>query len=185
MLGQRNMSKDWTSSRRIGRRIDRRLRAMGSGIGPRRADIAPRISELRSQLADWAIGRKRGRCAEESDEASRDQWHDRTTWLMLSINCLDRSMFYMCRINYDSKAWSKMKSRSQGHDHIGSSRVRRKSGRSSEVLEELAEKSQELAREARQNSPRRSSWSLGACRESVGTLPRVHRMFAGRLPTSS
>ena len=61
------MSEDWTSGRRIGRRIDKRLRAMDSGIGPRRADIALRILELRSQLADWAIGCKRGQCAEESD----------------------------------------------------------------------------------------------------------------------
>ena len=73
MLCRRNMSEDWTSGRWIGRRIDRRLRAVDSGIGPRRVGIVPRISELRSQLADWAIGRRRGRCAEESDEASRDQ----------------------------------------------------------------------------------------------------------------
>ena len=67
------MSEDWTSGRWIGRRIDRRLRAVDSGIGPRRAGIVPRILELQSQLADWAISRKRGRCAEELDEASRDQ----------------------------------------------------------------------------------------------------------------
>ena len=73
MLCRRNMSEDWTSGRWIDRRIDRRLRVVDSGIGPRRAGIVPRISELRSQLADWAIGRRRGRCAEESDEASRDQ----------------------------------------------------------------------------------------------------------------
>ena len=34
--------------------------------------------------------------------------------------------------------------RSQDNDHVGSSRVRRKSKRSSEVLDELAEKSQSL-----------------------------------------
>ena len=70
---EENMLEDWTSGRWIGRRIDRRLRAVDSGIGPRRAGIVPRISELRSQLADWAIGCRKGRCAEESDEASRDQ----------------------------------------------------------------------------------------------------------------
>ena len=37
-----------------------------------------------------------------------------------------------------------MKSRSQGRDYVGSSRVRWKSGRSSEVLEEPAKKSQSL-----------------------------------------
>ena len=57
---EENMSKDWTSGWRNDRRIDRRLRAVDSGIGPRRAGIVPRISELQSQLADWAIGHKRG-----------------------------------------------------------------------------------------------------------------------------
>ena len=57
---------DWLTYRQ-------RLRAMDSSIGPRKAGIAPKISELQSQLADWAIGRRRGRCAKESDEASRDQ----------------------------------------------------------------------------------------------------------------
>ena len=57
----------------VGRCIDRRLRAVDSGIGPRRAGIVPRISELRSQLVDWAIGGRKGRCVEESDEALRDQ----------------------------------------------------------------------------------------------------------------
>ncbi len=66
------MSEDWTSSRRNGRRIDRRLRAVNSGIGPRRADIAPRISELRSQLADWVdIVRE--------DDASKNQTKRRWT----------------------------------------------------------------------------------------------------------
>ena len=69
----KNMLEDWTSGQKIDRHIDRRLRAVDLGIGPRRAGIVPRISELRSQLADWAIGCTRGRCAEESDEASRDQ----------------------------------------------------------------------------------------------------------------
>ena len=67
------MSEDWTSDRWIGRRIDRRIQAVDLVIGPRREDIALRISELQSQLTDWAIGRKRGRCAEESNETSRDQ----------------------------------------------------------------------------------------------------------------
>ena len=40
------MLEDWTSSRRIGRRIDIKLRAIGSGIEPRRAKIAPKKSEL-------------------------------------------------------------------------------------------------------------------------------------------
>ena len=53
-------------------------------------------------------------------------------------------MFYMCKINYDSKASSKMKSRSQERDFVGSSRVHRKSGRSFEDLQELVEKSQSL-----------------------------------------
>ena len=66
------MSEDWTSSRWIGRRVDGRVRAMDLGIGLRRANIALRIHELQSQLADWVIGHKRGRCTEESDEASRD-----------------------------------------------------------------------------------------------------------------
>ena len=72
MLCRRNMLEDWTSGRWIGRRIDIRLRAADSGIGPRRVGIVPRISELWSQLVDWAIGCRRERCAEESDEASRD-----------------------------------------------------------------------------------------------------------------
>ena len=67
------MLEGWTSGRRIGRHIDRRLQAMDSGIGPRNVDIALRISELRNQLADWAIGHKRGRCAEESDKSLMDQ----------------------------------------------------------------------------------------------------------------
>ena len=67
------MSEYWASSRRIGRRIDRRLRAMDSDIGPRKADIEPRISDLQGQLVEWAIGSKRGRYVEESNEASMDQ----------------------------------------------------------------------------------------------------------------
>ena len=70
MLDRWNMPEDWTLDRWIGRCIDRRLRAMDSGIGLRRAKITPRISELRSQLVDWVISHKRGRCIEESDEAS-------------------------------------------------------------------------------------------------------------------
>ena len=49
---EENISEDWMLGRRIGRRIDRWLRAMDSGIGLRRADIAPRILELWSQLTD-------------------------------------------------------------------------------------------------------------------------------------
>ena len=58
---------------KIGRRAGGTVDVSTEGFGPRRAGIVPRISELRSQLADWAIGCRRGRCAEESDEASRDQ----------------------------------------------------------------------------------------------------------------
>ena len=47
-----NMSVNWTSGRRIGRCVGRRLHAMNSGIKPRRADIMPKRSELRSQHAD-------------------------------------------------------------------------------------------------------------------------------------
>ena len=73
VVPEENMSEDWMSGQRNGRRIDRRLRAVDLGIELRRMDIMPRISELRSQLTDWAIGCKRGRCAKESDKASRDQ----------------------------------------------------------------------------------------------------------------
>ena len=54
-----NMLEDWTSGRRNDRRIDIKLRAMDSDIGPREVDIVLRILELWSQLTDWAIGRKR------------------------------------------------------------------------------------------------------------------------------
>ena len=44
------MSEDWTSNRRIGRRIDKSLWAIVLGIRPRRADIAPKISELQRSI---------------------------------------------------------------------------------------------------------------------------------------
>lgn len=47
MLGRNKHSEDWTSGRKIDRRIGKRLRAVNSGIGPRSVDIAPKISELR------------------------------------------------------------------------------------------------------------------------------------------
>ena len=52
-----------------------RQKASGRRLGHRakKSRYCARISELQSQLADWAIGCRRGRCAEESDEASRDQ----------------------------------------------------------------------------------------------------------------
>ena len=51
-----------------------RQKASGRGLGHQaKVGIVPRISELPSQLADWAIGCRRERCAEESDEASKDQ----------------------------------------------------------------------------------------------------------------
>ena len=43
-------------------------------------------------------------------------------------------------------------------------------------------KVQKLAIEARQNSPRRSSQSPGACWESAGALSRVRRMFTESTP---
>ena len=74
---------------------------MDSGIGPRRAGVVPRILELRSQLADWAIGCRKGRCAEESDEASRT--NDMPDNL---VNCLElivsiEVFVLLCRINYN------------------------------------------------------------------------------------
>ena len=47
--------------------------------------------------------------------------------------------------------------RSQDNDHVGSSRVRRKFGQSSEVLREQIREVHELAKEARRNSPSGSS----------------------------
>ena len=40
------MSGDWTSSRRIGRHVGRRLRAMSSDIGRKGSDITPRRSDF-------------------------------------------------------------------------------------------------------------------------------------------
>ena len=103
----------------------------------------------------------------------------RTIWLLLSINYLDRSVFYMFMINNDSKAWSKMKSSSQGRDYVGSSRVRRKSRRSSEVLSELAEKSRSLpeklvgTRQEDRHEVQELAGSLPEhCQEIVGSLPK-------------
>ena len=97
-------------------------------------------------------------------------------------------MFYMCKINYDGKAWSKMKSRSQGRDHVGSSRVRRKSGRSSDVLTEPTEKSQSLSEkfvETRQEDHREVQELAGSpsehCQEIVGSSSEDRQKLAGRI----
>ena len=69
--------------------------------------------------------------------------------------------------------------RSQDYDHVGSSRARRKSGRSSEVLREQIREVQELAK---RSSSELAKWivaSPGVCRKSVGASPEVRRMFAG------
>ena len=91
-------------------------------------------------------------------------------------------MFYICRINYDSKASRKMKSRSQGRDYVGSSRVRRKSGRSLEVLEEPTEKSQSLPEKligTHQEDHREVQELAGSppehYQEIVGSSPEAHR----------
>ena len=46
-----------------------RQKASNVGHRAKESGIAPRISGLWRSTADWAISRKRGRCAEESDEA--------------------------------------------------------------------------------------------------------------------
>ena len=45
------------------------LNASDVGHRAKESGIALRISGLRRSIADWATSRKRGRCAEESDEA--------------------------------------------------------------------------------------------------------------------
>ena len=57
--------------------------------------------------------------------------------------------------------------RSHDNDHVGSSRVRRKSRRSSEVLQEQIREVQKLAKGARRNLPSGSSQST--------SLPEVRR----------
>ena len=57
--------------------------------------------------------------------------------------------------------------RSQDNDHVGSSRVRRKFGQSSEVLREQIREVQKLAKGARRNLPSGSSQSR--------SLPEVRR----------
>ena len=70
-------------------------------------------------------------------------------------------------------------SRPRSHwEFESSSKVRTFVGSSVGTSQEV----QELAIEARRNSPRRSSQSPGACRESAGASPRVHRMFTGSKP---
>ena len=64
---------------------------------------------------------------------------------------------------------------SQDHDHVGGSRVRRKSGRSSEVLREQIREVQELAKEARRNLPSGSS----QVQEFAGSPQEDHRGFVG------
>ena len=74
------MSEDWTLSQRIDRRVGRRLRVVNSGIRPRRLDIVPKRSDVvRRQHADWAIRRRRGRCAERLDKAPEEPMTYRTT----------------------------------------------------------------------------------------------------------
>ena len=80
-----------------------------------------------------------------------------------------------------------MKSRSQGRDFVGSSRVRRKSGRSSEVLAEPAEKSRSLPEKlvgTRQEDRREVQELTGTppehCREIVGSSLEDRRKLAGR-----
>ena len=87
-----NMSEDWTSGKRNGRRIGIRVWVVNSGIGPRRSDIALRRSDVtRRQHADWAIHRRRGRFAEKSNEASEEPMTCRTTnYLCFIIIYLDR-----------------------------------------------------------------------------------------------
>ena len=67
--------------------------------------------------------------------------------------------------------------RSQDYDHVGSSRARRKSGRSSEVLREQIREVQELAK---RSSSELAKWivaSPGVCRKFARASPRVHRMI--------
>ena len=72
--------------------------------------------------------------------------------------------------------------RSQDNDHVGSSRVRRKFGQSSEVLREQIREVHDLAKEACRNSPSGSSQSPGVCRKSAEASLRVHRMIDGSSP---
>ena len=65
--------------------------------------------------------------------------------------------------------------RSQDNDHVGSSRVRRKFGQSSEVLREQIREVHELAKEARRNSPSGSS----QVQEFAGSPQEHHRGFIG------
>ena len=72
--------------------------------------------------------------------------------------------------------------RSQDNDHVGSSRVRRKFGRSSEVQREQIREVQKLAK---RSSSELAKWivaSPGVCRKSAGASPRVHRMIDGSSP---
>ncbi|URE25878.1 50S ribosome-binding GTPase [Musa troglodytarum] len=56
---------------RAGGPVDNRQKASNKDIGHRakKSGVAPRRSGLWRSTADWAIGRKRGRCDEEPDEA--------------------------------------------------------------------------------------------------------------------
>ena len=81
-----------------------------------------------------------------------------------------------------------MKSRSQDRDHVGNSRVHRKSGRLSEVLEELAEKSRSLLEKliGTHQEDHHEVQELGGslpehCREIVGSSPEDRRKLAGRI----
>ena len=74
-----------------------------------------------------------------------------------------------------------MKSHSQGRDFVGSSRVRRKSGRSSKVLSELVEKSRSLQekligtrQEDRREVQELARSPLEHYRELVGSSPEDH-----------
>ena len=72
--------------------------------------------------------------------------------------------------------------RSQDNDHVGSSRVRRKFGQSSEVLREQI---REVNKLAKRSSSELAKWivaSPGVCRKSAGASPRVHRMIDGSSP---
>ena len=68
-----------------------------------------------------------------------------------------------------------MKSWSQGRDHVGSSRVRRKSERSSKVLEEPAEKSRSLLEKL--DGTRQEDHC--EVQELSGSLPEHRRGFVG------
>ena len=94
----------------------------------------------------------------------------------------------MCRINYDNNEDIKQQvlRQSQDHDHVGSSRVRQKFGRSSEVQREQIREVQKLAK---RSSSEHAKWIVAKSRSMPDVCRRItegllddRRKFAGNSP---